>query len=124
MTTGTEGRDARRSAPLQCAANKTRSRTEARLVDCLSPATVLWAWEAYPAYDEQAGEKWLFLKPVKWNAHVQYAWRYDPCELAARSGRRATASPNVRHRAAMTTTAARIDPWVTDDEYDPSDDFE
>ncbi len=28
------------------------------------------------------GEKWLILLPQKWNKQVQYAWRYDPCELA------------------------------------------
>ena len=34
------------------------------------------------AYDESAGEQWLVLLPEKWNRHVQYAWRFDPCELA------------------------------------------
>ena len=29
-----------------------------------------------------AGEKWLMLLPAKWNKQVQYAWRFDPCELA------------------------------------------
>ena len=91
------------------------SNGRARLVDCLSPATVLWAWEAYPAYDEQAGEKGLFLKPVKWNAHVQYAWRYDPCELTPQGAAR----PPPR-----APRLDPVDPWVTDDEYDPSDDFE
>ena len=38
--------------------------------------------DADPEYDEPAGEKWLVLLPDKWNRHVQYAWRYDPCELA------------------------------------------
>ena len=32
-------------------------------------------------YDEQAGQKWLVLLPKKWNKQVQYAWRWDPCEL-------------------------------------------
>ena len=30
---------------------------------------------------ELAGEKWLILKPGDWNRQVQYAWRFDPCEL-------------------------------------------
>ena len=25
---------------------------------------------------------WLILLPNRWNRHVQYAWRYDACELA------------------------------------------
>ena len=48
----------------------------------LPAGALLWAWEADPDYDEPAGEKWLFLHPQRWNKHVQYAWRYDPCELA------------------------------------------
>ena len=72
-------------------------------------------WEADPAYDEQAGEEWLFLKPAKWNAHVQYAWRYDPCELTPQGAAR----PPPR-----APRLDPVDPWVTDDEYDPSDDFE
>ena len=27
----------------------------------------LWAWDADPDFDEQAGEQWLFLLPMKWN---------------------------------------------------------
>ena len=41
----------------------------------------MWAWEADPEYKETAGEQWLVLLPEKWNKHVQYAWRFDPCEL-------------------------------------------
>ena len=62
-----------------------------------------------------SGVEWLFLRPDKWNRHVQYAWRYDPCELASRSAARAP------QRAPRMDP---VDPWVTDDEYDPSDDFE
>jgi hypothetical protein len=37
---------------------------------------------ADPDYNEAAGEmKWLVLLPGKWNKQVQYAWRFDPCEL-------------------------------------------
>ena len=46
----------------------------------LPAGAVLWAWDTDPEYDEEAGEEWLFLRPEKWNSHVQYAWRYDPCE--------------------------------------------
>eukprot|EP00966_Prymnesium_polylepis_P017894 412611-Prymnesium_polylepis.1 len=47
---------------------------------------VLWAWDADPDFDEQAGEQWLFLLRSKWNptTHRQvYSWRYDPRELGA-----------------------------------------
>ena len=54
-------------------------------------------------------------KPGKWNAHVQYAWRYDPCELTPQGAAR----PPPR-----APRLDPVDPWVTDDEYDPSDDFE
>ena len=48
------------------------------------------AWDADPDFDETAGEEWLILLPQKWNCHVQYAWRYDPCELQAQSSARGT----------------------------------
>ena len=36
-----------------------------------SPAgAVLWAWDADPEYDGEAGEERLFLRPEKWNSHV------------------------------------------------------
>ena len=47
----------------------------------LPAGALLWAWDADPTYDEAAGDKWLVLLPDKWNRQVQYAWRYDPCEL-------------------------------------------
>ena len=28
------------------------------------------------------------LIPKKWNKHVQYAWRYDPCELGVQGSAR------------------------------------
>ena len=76
--------------------------------------------EADPAYDEQAGEEWLFLKPEKWNKHVQYAWRYDPSELASQSAarpataraRRAATTPN----SILSTHGSRM----TSMNYDPS----
>ena len=49
----------------------------------LPAGALLWAWDEDPDYDEAAGEKWLILLPQKWNKHVQYAWRFDPCELTA-----------------------------------------
>ena len=39
-------------------------------------------------YNEAAGELWLVLLPEKWNKHVQYAWRYDACELAPKGRRK------------------------------------
>ena len=81
----------------------------------LPAGALLWEWDADPAYDEVAGQEWLFLLPNKWNRHVQYGWRFDPCELT----RPGPARPRPR--------APYLDPeepWVTDDEYDPIDDFE
>ena len=91
----------------------------ARAKQPLEAGAVLWAWDADPAYDEQAGEEWLFLKPEKWNAHIQYAWRYDPCELALQGAARAAVRPPPR-----APQLDPVDPYVTDDEYDPCDDFE
>ena len=54
----------------------------ARAKKILPAGALLWAWDADPEYDEQAGEQWLVLLPEKWNRHVQYSWRFDPCELA------------------------------------------
>ena len=52
----------------------------------LPAGALLWGYDAYPEYDEKAGEKWLMLLCLKsgkkWNKQVQYDWRYDPCELA------------------------------------------
>ena len=57
-------------------------RASKRAQKVLPSGAVLWAWEADAEYDEPAGEKWLVLLPQKWNKHVQYAWRFAPCELA------------------------------------------
>ena len=80
----------------------------------LPAGAVLWAWEADPEYDEPAGEEWLILLPQNWNKHVQYAWRFDPCELAPQGA----AKPPPQAPRVDT-----VDPCVTDDEYDPADDF-
>ena len=56
-------------------------KTSARAKKILPAGAVLWGWDADPEYDEVAGEKWLILRPSNWNRTVQYAWRYDPCEL-------------------------------------------
>ena len=66
---------------------------------------LLWVWEADPERDEPAGEKWLFLYPKRWNKHVQYAWRYDPCEL----GPQGCAQPP--------PAAPRVERCESDDEY-------
>ena len=61
--------------------------------------------DAQQEYDEPAGEKWLFLLPKRWNKHVQYAWRYDPCEFGLAD---ATKPP---------PAAPRVDLCESDDEY-------
>ena len=87
----------------------------ARSKKILPAGAVLWAWDADADYDEEAGEEWLFLLPEKWNKHVQYAWRYDACELAPQGGARPPpCAPCLDSE----------EPWVTDEEYDPADDFE
>ena len=60
----------------------------ARAKKILPAGALLWAWDADPEYDEASGEKWLVLLPEKWNRHVQYAWRFDPCELVQQGAAR------------------------------------
>ena len=80
----------------------------------LPAGTVLWGWDADPEYDEPAGAEWLFLKPDDWNRHVQYAWRFDPCELVPQGAAKPPPqAPRVDD----------VDPCVTDDEYDHTADF-
>ena len=71
---------------------------------------MLWAWEADPEYDEKAGEKWLILVPKRWNKHVQYAWRYDPCELAPEG------APKPPPRAPVLDDNPSDDEYLTGDE--------
>ena len=55
----------------------------------LPGGAVLWAWDADPDFDEQAGEQWLILLPEKFNPKTQrqvYSWRLDPRELGAAQG--------------------------------------
>ena len=60
------------------------------------------------------GRRWLFLKPDDWNRHVQYAWRFDPCELVPQGAAKPPPqAPRVDD----------VDPCVTDDEYDHTADF-
>ena len=69
------------------------------------------AMKADPEYDEPAGEKWLFLHPSRWNKHVQYAWRYDSCELGVQGGpEQPAAAPRVEQ-------CASDDEYLTDDEH-------
>jgi len=57
-------------------------KTSQKAKKILPAGALLWAWDADPDYNEAAGEmKWLVLLPGKWNKQVQYAWRFDPCEL-------------------------------------------
>jgi hypothetical protein len=61
----------------------------------LPAGALLWAWEADRDYNEGAGEQWLVLLPEKWNRHVQYAWRFDPCELAVQGSAVPPSAPRV-----------------------------
>ena len=58
-------------------------KASARAKKILPAGALLWRWEADPEFDEAAGEQWLILLPKKWNKHVHYGWRFDPCELAS-----------------------------------------
>ena len=80
-------------------------KASSRAKKILPAGALLWAWDADPEYDEPAGEKWLVLQPQKWNKHVQYAWRFDPCELLPQG------SPRPPPRA------PRVDPAADEEEY-------
>jgi len=82
----------------------THKRTE-RCTNILPAGALLWAWEADPAYEEAAGEQWMILHPDKWNKHVQYAWRFDPCELGVQGTNKRVPREPV------------VDDCVTDDEF-------
>ena len=95
------------------AGTRAKTRDGRRSDELLDP--LLWAWEADAEYEEEAGQEWLFLLPGKWNRHVQYGWRMDPCELGPQGAQR---------RPPREPVLDEEDPCVTDAEYDPSDDFE
>ena len=76
----------------------------------LPAGALLWAWDADPDYEEVAGEQWLILQPKKWNKQVQYAWRFDPCEL----GMSARSKPPPR--------APRVERDGEEEEYMETDD--
>ena len=69
------------SGTVRRVADGLNDKASSRAKKILPAGALLWAWDADPEYDEPAGEKWLVLQPHKWNRHVQYSWRYDPCEL-------------------------------------------
>ena len=75
-----------------------------------SAGALLWAWEADAEFDEKAGEQWMVLHPGKFNKHVQYAWRFDPCEVAAgKLKTHGTHAPKPRKPV--------VEDCVTDDEF-------
>ena len=77
----------------------------------LPAGALLWAWDADPDFEEVAGEQWLILLPEKWNKQVQYAWRFDPCELGiAGTSKSPLRAPRVER------DGAEEDFMVTDDE--------
>ena len=73
---------------------------------------LLWAWEADAQYDEKAGEQWMVLHPDKFNKHVQYAWRFDPCDIASGGGQLAAVGAQKRK-----PRAPIVEECVTDDEF-------
>ena len=79
----------------------------------LPGGAVLWAWDADPEFDEQAGEQWLILLPKKFNPKTHkaaYSWRLDPRELGAAQGN----ASDVRRKGARRAMAD----VGTDDERD------
>ena len=82
--------------------------------------------EAVPAPAGRAAR--LILKPDKWNKHVQYGWRYDPCELASHSQMRRSPQPHARRAAPPPRARARgpVGHAMRRDRSldDPSDGFE
>lgn len=75
----------------------------ARARTVLPAGAVLWAWDADPEFEEEAGEQWLFLLPKKWNPKTHkavYSWRYDPRELGGmREGTPGERRKHMRHAA-------------------------
>ena len=82
----------------------------ARAKKILPAGALLWAWDADPDFDEVAGEQWLILQPEKWNKQVQYAWRFDPCELG------------VQGRTQPPPRAPRVERDGEEEEYMETDD--
>lgn len=76
-----------------------------RAREVLPAGALLWAWDEDKEFDEPAGEKWLVLLPCKWNKHVQYAWRFDPCELSTTGGRKTPPREPIS------------DPYATEEEF-------
>ena len=82
-----------------------------RATKLLPAGMLLWEWDADPEFGEVAGERWLALLPKKWNKQVQYAWRFDPCELGiAGTSKSPPRAPRVER------DGAEEDFMVTDDE--------
>ena len=54
----------------------------------------------------------LVLHPDKYNKHVQYAWRFDPCELVEGGGKLAPLGQGRR-----APREPLVDECVTDDEF-------
>ena len=93
------------SGTVRRVADGLQDKASKRAQKVLPAGALLWSWDADPEYDEKAGEKLLMLLPKKWNKQVQYAWRYDPCELAPPG----TARPPPR--------APRFEPGEPQDEF-------
>ena len=92
----------------------THKRTD-RCTNILPAGALLWAWDADTEYDEGAGEQWMILHPEKFNKHVQYAWRFDPCEIAPEGG--VLVSPEQRQQRRAPARQPMVDECVTDDEF-------
>ena len=85
----------------------------------LPAGALLWGWDADPDWDEAAGEEWLVLLPKKWSKHVQYGWRYDPCELLSQGGLAPIGTPTT---PTATPRPPVVDDCATEEEYLTDDD--
>ena len=76
------------SGTIKRVADGLSDKKSARAKKILPAGALLWAWDSDADFAEDAGEQWLILLPDKWNKQVQYAWRFDPCELAPQGAAR------------------------------------
>ena len=84
----TPDRDSSTSGVVKRVADGLTDKRSQRCSSILPAGALLWGWAADTEFDEKEGEQWMVLHPAKFNKHVQYAWRFDPCELGASEQRK------------------------------------